>query len=143
MNNLILVKKAESLADYFFIRQLRNKNCTFLTGSPSHIGIMQQVYFFVSTPMNISLYIAFYEGKRAGYLLLRSEGDLSLITEVVDSKYRGMGVATSLINFSKNRRNALRAHIQKDNLASLALHKKNNFIFTKFEKEYLVFDYKC
>ena len=69
------------------------------------------------------------DGRRCGYLLLRRDGEITWITEVVDARFRGHGIAREMIGFAATRGSNLTAEIQIDNEASIRLHKRSGFIY--------------
>jgi predicted amidophosphoribosyltransferase len=68
IDNLVILN-AKTVADYLFLRKLRNEVRFNMTGSIDLISLKNQVKFYISQPANIIIYIAFYKNKRAGYLL--------------------------------------------------------------------------
>lgn len=121
------IKKAKSISDYLFLRKLRNKNRFYLTGLNSKIGLLQQLIFWAKKPKNIDLYILYLCNYRAGYLLINKLKKINFITEVVDEKYRKLGLGKKMINFAQGQYLSLRAEIFSENLASIKLHRSMKF----------------
>lgn len=98
-----------------------------MTNHTAPIGYVQQLLFYVRKPSNIDVYIAYLGSRRAGYLLLRHENGTTLITEAVDEPFRGMGVATRMVQYAKHLCADLTAEIRADNAASVQLHRSAGF----------------
>lgn len=122
------IRRAVSLADFLWLRRLRNANRTNLTGNPRPIGLLAQLRFWLRRPAGIDLYLATVDGRRAGYLLLRRAGDVVLVTEVVDARFRNRGVARRMIAFATGLHPFLTAEILADNEASRRLHLSAGFV---------------
>jgi RimJ/RimL family protein N-acetyltransferase len=123
----IKIRPASGIIDYFWLRQLRNESSHFLTGNSSNISAFKQFLFFLNTPSFIKIYIVNVNNIRAGYLLIRKDGDVCFITEVLKANFRGFGLGTSMIDFAKTLTSHLIAEILITNLASIRLHEKNGF----------------
>src|SRR4029077_11326173 len=82
------IRPARSLADYWFLRSLRNRVRRHMTNSTTPISYLQQLRVYRHKPRNIDIYIAWLAGKRICYLLLHHEELTTLITEAVDESYR-------------------------------------------------------
>lgn len=140
----VQLQPCTTLADYFFVRRLRNQNCHFMTNNPNRISIYQQLKFMWYKPASIRLYVAKMYGKRVGYLLLDfSHTDTTLITEAVDERWRRYGVGSAMIAFAQSHAPHLTAKIKASNTASINLHQRCGF--TPIEsnvKEVLMFELK-
>ncbi|MFM8989123.1 MAG: N-acetyltransferase family protein [Alphaproteobacteria bacterium] len=123
----IAIREARSALDFEYVRGLRNANRAFLTGDARRIGLLRQLRFWLRRPPSIDLYVAELDGRRCGYLLLRRDADTTWITEVVDARHRGRGVAQAMIRFAAARRPHLSAEILSANEASLRLHARAGF----------------
>jgi len=123
------IKKATNLADFLFLRKLRNKNRHHMTGSNRKIGLIEQLIFWLKKPNNIEIYIIYSCNVKAGYLLINRVKALNFITEVVDEKFRNKGLGESLIKHAKAKYSKLIADIYESNLASIKIHKKMGFLF--------------
>lgn len=117
------MRPAKGLRDFLWLREIRNRNRSFMTGSRDVIGLWQQFRFWRSRP---EVYIAEFGGRRAGYLLLR---DL-FITECVDAPFRRLWIGSQMIEFAKTKRDTLLAVIRDDNEASIQMHLANGFVYT-------------
>ena len=95
---------------------------------------MEQFQFFLNKPHNIDLYIVKLYNKKIGYLLIRKSNNNNFITEVIEEKYRGLGIGSYLIEFAKNKYQNLEAQIFLNNYSSRRLHEKNNFLLIRKEK---------
>ena len=104
----VAIRPAASALDFEYVRRLRNANRRFLTGDARRIGVLRQLRFWLSRPASIDLHVAELDGRRCGYLLLRRDGDTTWITEVVDARHRGRGVA-ALLAGARDRPRARRA----------------------------------
>jgi GNAT superfamily N-acetyltransferase len=124
------IRVASSIPDYLFLRQLRNQVRFEMTNSSDPIGYLQQLRFYLSKPSNVSIYIAWIDANRAGYLLLRQEAGNCLITEAVDEPFRRKGVAAKMIRFAQDCRARLTAEILVGNTASIKLHQAAGFEFS-------------
>jgi RimJ/RimL family protein N-acetyltransferase len=124
----ISIRRASGLLDYLFIRRIRNQNAHMLTGYQGKITIFRQLLFWWNKPKNIRLYVLRVSGKRTGYMLLRKAAGTNYITEVVSSKARHHGYASSMISYAKKRNTHLTAEIFSTNHASIALHEKSGFV---------------
>lgn len=127
----ISVRRTRWLPDYLFIRSLRNKNRSLMTGYTGEIGLWQQIKFWFTLPINVDLYIIKADGKRAGYMLLKDDFDTTYITECVEQTYRGMGLGIELVKYAQNMRTHLTADIQATNVPSLKLHAATGFRLVK------------
>jgi L-amino acid N-acyltransferase YncA len=125
------IKKASNLADFLFLRKLRNRNRHHMTRLNRKIGIIEQLVFWLKKPKNIEIYIIYSCHVRAGYLLINRDRlkTLNFITEVVDEKFRNKGLGESLIKYAKTKHSKLIADIYESNLASIKIHKKMGFLF--------------
>jgi len=123
------IKKATNLAEFLFLRKLRNKNRHHMTGLNRKIGIIEQLIFWLKKPNNIEIYIIYSCNVKAGYLLINRVKALNFITEVVDEKFRNKGLGESLIKHAKAKYSKLIADIYESNLASIKIHKKMGFLF--------------
>lgn len=121
------IRPARSLADFLFLRKLRNAVRANMTNDTGSIGYLQQLRFFLNTPRNIRIFIARVGGRRAGYLLLRDSADGTLITEAVDAAFRGRGVATALVRYAQTQCPLINAEILAGNNASIRLHESTGF----------------
>jgi RimJ/RimL family protein N-acetyltransferase len=77
---------------------------------------------------SIDLYIAQFEGRRCGYLLLRRHSKTTWITEVVEEKFRRKGIAGEIIGFAVATKLELSAEILNSNKASIRLHERAGFV---------------
>lgn len=123
----VAIRRAATLLDFEYVRRLRNTNRRFLTGDAGRIGVLRQLRFWLRRPPSIELYVAEIDGRRCGYLLLRRAEGTAWITEVVDARHRGRGVAREMIRFAAARCPHLTAEILQDNDASLRLHASAGF----------------
>lgn len=123
------VAPAQSIWDYLYVRGLRNRVRQHMTNDTSKVGYLKQVLFYLNRPPNVQLFVARIEGRRAGYLLLRSKGGETFITEAVDDRYRRSGVGRGLVEFAKAQAPLLTAEILLDNLPSRRLHEAAGFSF--------------
>jgi hypothetical protein len=124
----VAIRPAASALDFEYVRRLRNANRRFLTGDARRIGVLRQLRFWLARPASIDLHVAELDGRRCGYLLLRRDGDTTWITEVVDARHRGRGVAMEMIRFAAARHPHLSAEIFPGNDASLRLHARAGFV---------------
>ena len=121
------IRRAQSLADYLFLRTLRNRVRQYMTNNTASIGFMQQIRFYLRTPANVEIYIARRGGKRVGYLLLQHIGTTTLITEAVDASHRGSGIGTRMVRYAQQHHPDLTAEIRIGNTASVRLHEASGF----------------
>lgn len=112
-----------------FMRKLRNQVRFLMTDFTGSISILRQFQFWLKTPPEIQPYIALLGSKRVGYLLVKKTGGKFLITEVIDEKYRNLGLGSQLIDHARLIYGNLRAEILKSNTPSISLHSKNGFKF--------------
>jgi hypothetical protein len=124
------IRAAKSIADYLFLRQLRNRVRHEMTNRTDPIGYLQQLRFYLGKPPNVSIYIAWMNARRAGYLLLRREAKACFITEAVDKPFRRRGVAANMIHFAQGGETHLTAEILVGNTASIKLHQAAGFAFS-------------
>ena len=117
------------MADYLFLRALRNRVRQNMTNNTGLINYVEQMRFYLRKPANVDIYIAYVGSKRAGYLLLRHEPSTTLITEAVDESYRGIGVATRLVRYAQDLCADLTAEILAGNDVSIKLHQAAGFRF--------------
>jgi len=113
-----------------FLRRLRNQVRHQMTNSTASVGYLRQFRFYLSKPPNLRVYIAWMDSTRAGYLLLREESTSCFITEAVDERFRGRGVAKRLIQFAQKCCADLTAEILLTNTASIKLHRSAGFEFS-------------
>jgi GNAT superfamily N-acetyltransferase len=123
------IRVATSIADFLFLRRLRNQVRHQMTNSTAAVGYLRQFRFYLGKPPNVEVYIGWIGAKRAGYLLLRQESTSCFITEAVDERFRGTGVATRLVHFAQECRADLTAAILLTNTASIKLHQSAGFQF--------------
>jgi ribosomal protein S18 acetylase RimI-like enzyme len=123
------IRHAQSLADYLFLRTLRNRVRHNMTNNTASINYIQQMRFYFRKPANVDVYLACVGSRRVGYLLLRKEGPTTLITEAVDEPYRGSGIATRMVQYAQRLYADLTAEILAGNVASIKLHKAAGFTF--------------
>ena len=125
---MITVRKAKTLIDYLHIRMLRNENRHLMTRDSSKIGLFRQIKFWINTPKNMKLYIAFSDRVPVGYMSLREDFGKTYITEVVSSKHRNLGVGAEMIDLAQYLKNELFAEILLNNLPSIRLHERCGFV---------------
>ena len=135
----LVIEKAKTIADYHFLRRLRNEVRLHMTGFTNLISLADQIKFYLIKPDNIIIHIAFFKKKRVGYLLIRHTNNIYWITEAVSSEYRNLGVATALIKVAKDHYSPLMAQIQKTNLASINLHTKCGFILHAVHENLMIY----
>ena len=136
------ISRAKNFFDFLYTRKLRNSVRQNMTTSSKKIAYLQQLLFFLHTPPNILLYIVKLGKKRVGYLLLRKEEKTTYITEAIEKNYRGLGIGSKLITFSKEICGNLTAEILITNSSSIALHKKNGFILLEQTDRVVIYVYK-
>lgn len=130
MNKLDLNYKifiAKSLNDYLYVRNLRNKNKNYMTNKGLHIGVMQQIFFWLKKDQKIDLFIFKVGSVRCGYFLIKKDTDKNYITEIVDKNHRRLGIGKLMISYAQLRYSNLCAEIFNDNLPSIKLHISMNF----------------
>ena len=98
-----------------------------MTNDTTALTYWQQLRFYFRKPSNIAVYIAEVGKSRAGYMLLRHENATTLITEAVEMRYRGRGVAKHMIRHAQNVCRNLTAEILVTNTASIKLHEATGF----------------
>lgn len=125
------IKRARSIADYLFLRNLRNSVREQMTNDQTRIGLLQQARFYLTQPPHIEVYIAFVNERRAGYLLLRQTPTTCLITEAVSDRFRRQGVGAQMIAFAQDRFSELTADILITNVASIRLHESAGFRYQR------------
>jgi len=141
-NTTIKIKKAKNIFDFLFLRKLRNDNRYYMTRKHTKIGLFQQLWFYLKARSNFDLFIIYLSNKKAGYLLINKVKNLYFITEVVDEKYRKLGLGTKLILFAQDKYPSLTAEIFSKNLASIKLHSSNNFKRIKSKNEIEIYRWK-
>lgn len=137
-----VIRKASSIADYAFLRVLRNEVRLRMTNNRGRIGVLQQLRFYLSPPPNLELYVAFVRGRRAGYLLLNRKPDTCMITEAVSDAFRRQGIGSQLIAFAKTRCDDLTADILVTNIPSIRLHEASGFVYQETVGEIATYRYK-
>lgn len=110
-----------------------------MTNHTAPIGYVQQLLFYARKPSTVDVYIAYLGSRRAGYLLLRHESGTTLVTEAVDEPFRGMGVATRMVQYAKRLCPNLTAEIRTDNAASIRLHRSAGFTLVAAQGEVQTF----
>lgn len=121
------IAPARTFWDYLYIRELRNRVRQHMTNDTSKVGLFRQVLFYLNRPPNVQLFVARVAGRRAGYLLLRSKGEETFITEAVDDRYRRSGVGRKMVQFAQESAPSLIAEILVGNQASRRLHEVTGF----------------
>ena len=121
------IRAATSVADYLFLRRVRNQVRREMTNDTAPIGYFRQLRFYLSRQPNLAVYICSTDQGLAGYLMLRDEAATCLITEAVDRRYRRRGVASNLIRFAQSIRADITAQILSSNIASIKLHQSAGF----------------
>jgi ribosomal protein S18 acetylase RimI-like enzyme len=126
------IAEACSLADYLFLRALRNEVRGLMTNHTGHIGYWQQLKFYIATRYRgaapITVFIARRRGRRAGYLLVRQTAGGAAVTEAVDAKFRQRGIGRKLLAFAQARYPNVVAEIREDNAGSIRLHESMGFV---------------
>ncbi len=79
---------------------------------------------------------------RAGYLLLRRDGEAYLITEAVDESFRRSGVAARMVAFAQERCGDLTAEILLQNAPSIKLHQAAGFEFVRDDGRVATYRFK-
>ena len=135
-----------SLADFMWVRKLRNQNRLYMTGEPRSISFLRQLGFWLRIRLrlldSVSLFLVTVKGKRAGYLLLREfEPGAAYITECVAEEFRGRQIGRAVVAHAKTKANRLIADIWPDNLPSIALHTGNGFVLTRREPHLLRYEW--
>ena len=74
----LLIRRARSIADYLFLRALRNSVRQYMTHHTASIDYIQQLRFYLRRPGNVEIFIACIGARRVGYVLLRCEGKTTL-----------------------------------------------------------------
>ena len=127
----ITIRRARSIADYLFLRTLRNQVRQSMTNDTGLVTLLQQARFFLNKPAALDVYVAWLGSRRAGYLLLRRVETTTLITEAVEPACRRMGVAAIIVRHAQKHHANLTAEIRSGNAASLALHVSAGFVPVK------------
>jgi len=141
------ITEASSLADYLFLRALRNDARSLLTNDTSHIGLLRQLRFYMARRgvrgdgAATKIFIARVRSQRAGYLLIRPAADGARITEVIGTKFRNSGLGRRLVQFACDRYPELVAEIRIDNTASVALHESMGFTRERSANGLLIYRY--
>ena len=125
----LLIRRAHSIADYLFLRTLRNSVRQYMTNHTASIDYIQQLRFYLRRPDNVEIFIACIGARRVGYVLLRCEGKTTLVTEAVVESHRGAGFGARLLHYAQDLRADLTAEIRDDNIASINLHRAAGFKF--------------
>lgn len=128
VNSTIEIQPAHSLADFMFLRALRNRVRLNMTNDTAPITCLQQLRFFRRTPPNIQIFIARVDKKRAGYILLRHQAGRTFITEAVKDEFRSKGVAASMVRHAQRLWPYLTAEIFTGNIPSIKLHQATGFV---------------
>jgi hypothetical protein len=131
----LVIRKAKSIIDFEYIRRIRNENRFFLTGNVCRIGLLRQLLFFLIRPSTIKIFVAELDSQRCGYLLLRQSENTTWITEVVEARFRGRGVARHMIRYAIGFCDHLSAEILLSNEDSLRLHLNAGFVRVKEENK--------
>ncbi len=137
------ILRASSLADFLFLRKLRNDVSQNMTNMTKSLSIWDQVKFYLNRPPNIEIYIASVRGRRSAYLLLCDKGNSCFITEAVAENYRKKGLALALISFAKTLRPVLTADILAANSASRKLHEKAGFMEISQHNDVIRYQYSA
>src|SRR5262245_41973454 len=100
------IEEARSLADYLFLRALRNRVRELMTNHTEPIGYWQQLSFsraMRARSLPITIFIARRRGRRAGYLLIRQTADGAAVTEAIGEQFRQQGIGRKLLTFAQQR----------------------------------------
>ena len=135
----ITIRRARSIADYLFLRTLRNQVRQSMTNDTGLVTLLQQAHFFLAKPAAIDIYIAFAGSNRAGYLLLRRCGGTTFITEAVEARFRRNRIAARMVRFAQDLCTDITAEIRSDNAASITLHLDADFVRSNTAGEIQIF----
>jgi len=138
----ILIYKAKSINDFFFLRKVRNLNLRFFTENNKYLSVFRQIYFYFFLRKKYKIYIIKKNSKNAGYLLLKKNNKIYFITQVILREYRRQNLRTQMVNFAKKKYNNLVAKIFLSNKRSIYFHKKLGFKILKKEKKIIHLNYK-
>lgn len=136
---MTVIAPAILLSEYLKIRKIRNANYQNLTGDRRKIGLWEQIQFFLFKPKSILVFVSFTDGKISGYMLIKETETAAFITEVVDEKYRGQGIAQKMIRDAQDDFPSIIAEIWKDNLPSIRLHEKMGFKLVEASSQKLTY----
>jgi GNAT superfamily N-acetyltransferase len=136
------IRAATSIADYLFLRRLRNQVRHQMTNSTAPVGYLRQFRFYLNKAPNVTVYIAWMSAKRAGYLLLRQESTSCFITEAVNERFRKAGVAKKLVRFAQECCADLTAEILLTNTASIKLHQSAGFQYSGDDGRIAIYRFK-
>lgn len=126
-NREIEFRAACSIADYLFLRRLRNEVRGQLTNDTAKLGYLRQLRFYISRPAGLEIHVAWLRGRRAGYLLLRRADGTCYVTEAVATRFRRQGIGLAMVRFAIERATELTAEIRASNTASIKLHRAAGF----------------
>jgi len=126
-NGKIEFRVATSIADYLFLRRLRNAVRQQLTNDTAKLGYLRQFRFYISRPAGLEIHIAWLRGRRAGYLLLRRAEGTCYVTEAVAKRFRRQGIGLAMVRFAIGRAAELTAEIRASNTVSIELHRAAGF----------------
>jgi ribosomal protein S18 acetylase RimI-like enzyme len=142
------IEEASSLADFLFLRILRNDVRHLMTNDTSYIGHLRQLKFYLTAKRSFKqtqsprIYIARLKSRPVGYLLMRSTETAVQITEAVDCRFRRRGIGKRLVQFAQRNHHNLVAGIRKDNHGSIALHESMGFAREGENGDVLLYRYR-
>src|SRR5262249_25103724 len=127
------IEGARSFGGYLFLRSLRNQVRHVMTNDTSYIGYLVHLKFYVFVHCQLQsihafkIFIARYQSRPVGYLLVRTTPDGALVTTAIDDRFRRRGIGRKLVDFAQRSYDDLVAEIRDDNAASIALHESMGF----------------
>jgi len=148
MENLLVLKKIESLEEALILRNIRNECREFMTRDTSYISQEQQKRWYANLKSDFKIFLLYSVelgviSSPIGYGLLREEGDSVLISGGLVESERGKGYGSILFNYLiKNIKDKkIKLEVLKSNTRAFVVYNNLGFRVVNDDGELITMEY--
>lgn len=149
MENLLVLKRIETLEEALILRNIRNQCKDFMTRDTSYISEEQQKRWFANLSEETKIYILYSVefgviSSPVGYGLIRKEGDFSVVSGGLIESCRGKGYGKVLFEYLiKNieKESPIRLEVLKTNTRAFVIYNNLGFRVLKDDGEIITMEY--
>lgn len=148
MENLLVLKKIETLEEALILRNIRNECREFMTRDTSYISEEQQKRWYANLKPDFKIFLLYSVelgviSSPIGYGLLREEGDSVLISGGLVESERGKGYGSILFNYLiKNVKDKkIKLEVLKSNTRAFVIYNNLGFRVVNDDGELITMEY--